>query len=92
MALKQHLITKRSELTGEDHTFRIWFNNQQWEKVQPFLNPELPLPCPELPVRRQILDILPDHSPYEREFLISGTTETERSDYAHAIEWENRII
>jgi hypothetical protein len=70
--VKQYLVTKRSSLTGKNNSFYIWFNKQQWEEVQSFLTPELPK-------GRSIHEILPDHSPYEKEFLLSGTTAAERS-------------
>jgi hypothetical protein len=45
---------------------------EQWQEIQPFLKPDY---------REKwwrIEEILPDHSPCEREFLRSGTTVAER--------------
>jgi hypothetical protein len=69
--MNQYLITKRSPITGLDHTFLIWLTDSQWQEMQPFLNGERP-------ERRQIQAILPDHTPFEQEFLINGTTWGER--------------
>jgi hypothetical protein len=71
--LKQYLVTRNSSLTGKKHTFYLWFTQQQWEEIQPFLRPELPKG------ERRLEEILPDHSPYTKEFLLSGITREERA-------------
>ena len=73
--LKLYLVTKRSSLTGKENTFWIWFTDEQWQAVQPFLKPGLA-------EERPIADILPGHTPYEIAFLLSGSTLAERKDYA----------
>ena len=72
--LKSYLITKRSSLTGREHTFLFWMREKQWLEIQPFLNGG------PLPKARRIEEILPDHSPGEHKFLLSGTTASERRE------------
>ena len=60
------IITKRSELTGKEHTLVIDITEEQWEQVQ---NRR------ELGVKIQ--DIVPHLPASEREFLISGITSEE---------------
>jgi hypothetical protein len=72
--LSPYLISKSSSLTGEKHTFLLWMREEQWREIAPFLNPELKAN------RRRIEEILPDHSPEEHQFLISGTTSAERGN------------
>ena len=76
VVLNSHLITKRSSLTGDEHTFLLWMREEQWQEIQPFLNGG-----PAIGYRR-IEEILPDHSPEEREFLINGSTTKERREAA----------
>ena len=68
--LNSYLITRYSSLTGEEHTFLFWMRDEQWRAVQPLLASGFS--------RRRIEEILPDHSPEEHEFLLSGTTIAER--------------
>ena len=60
------IITKKSELTGKEHTLVIDITEQQWEQVQ---NRR------ELGIKIQ--DIVPHLPAGEREFLISGITSEE---------------
>jgi hypothetical protein len=66
--LKIGLVTQALSLTKE-HTFRIWFN-EQWEEIYPSLT--------RLTEGRPITEILPSHTPFERTFLLNGTTKAER--------------
>lgn len=76
-SLKQYLITKHSSLTGEVHSFYIWLTDNQWKRIQPFLDPEAT-------ASEDIAKILPDHAPWEKEFILNGTTRAERSAHEHA--------
>ena len=71
--LKSYLITKRSSLTGREHTFLLWMREEQWREIEAL---------PRL--KRPIKEILPDHSPEEHEFLLSGTTASERREHSLA--------
>ena len=71
-SLKQHFITKRSALTDKPHTFNIWFTDDQWQRIQS-------LAAAGAAAREEIEEILPDHSPSEKEFLLTGTTQSERA-------------
>jgi hypothetical protein len=68
--LKLYAVTKISPVSGVQHVMQILLTPAQFQEIQPFLDPELPK-------GRFIQDILPHHSPAEREFLISGTTQSE---------------
>ena len=76
--LKSYLINKRSSLTGREHTYLLWMRDEQWREIQPFLNGG------PLPGSRRIGEILPDHSPEEHEFLLSGATASERREHSLA--------
>jgi hypothetical protein len=68
--LKLYAITKVSPVSGEQHVLQLLLSPSQWEEIQPFLDPSLPK-------GRFIQDILPLHTPQEREFILSGTTQEE---------------
>lgn len=73
--LKSYLITKRSSLTGREHTFLLWMREEQWREIQALLKPS-----GSSGLKRPIEEILPDHSPENHEFLLSGTTASERRE------------
>jgi hypothetical protein len=37
-----HQITKRSLMSGQEHTMTLLLTPSQWEEIQPFLDPSLP--------------------------------------------------
>jgi len=59
-------VTRTSVLTGVTHTLEIPCTPEQLAEF------EQPAQC-----RRYIQDIMPDLTPSQREFLISGTTDDE---------------
>jgi hypothetical protein len=65
-----YAVTKISPVSGNQHVMTFLLSPKQWEEIQPFLDKSLPK-------GRFIQDILPHHTPQEREFLISGTTQEE---------------
>jgi hypothetical protein len=69
-ALKLYAVTKVSPISGVQHVMTLLMTPSQWEEIQPWIDPSLPK-------GRFIQDILPHHSPSEREFIISGTTQEE---------------
>ena len=60
------IITKRSELTGKEHTLDIPITKEQWYQVQNRRELDLKI--------QQIVPHLPAH---QREFLITGITSEE---------------
>jgi hypothetical protein len=77
-ALKLYAVTKISPISGVQHVMTLLMTPSQWEEIQPWIDPSLPRPgSGQVPKGRFLQDILPHHSPSEREFIISGTTQEE---------------
>jgi hypothetical protein len=68
-ALKLYAVTKISPISGQQHVLQLLLTPTQWQEIQPWIDPSLAKGA------RPLQEILPDHSPSEREFLISGTTQ-----------------
>jgi hypothetical protein len=66
-----YAVTKISPVSGNQHVMTFLLTPKQWEEIQPWIDPSLAKGA------RFLQDILPDHTPQEREFLISGTTQEE---------------
>lgn len=77
--LNSHLVTKRSALTGREHTFLLWMREEQWREIQFLLRPGYAGNG-----ERPIEEILPDHSPEEHQFLLNGSTVFERREHSLA--------
>jgi hypothetical protein len=71
-ALKLYAITKISPVSGQQHVLQLLLTPSQWEEIQPWVDTSL-----TKPTDRYLQDILPHHSPGEREFILSGTTQQE---------------
>lgn len=68
---KLYPITRRSTITGKLHTFQMPFSEQEFLAIQPYLADQ----------RHRsgglIQNILPEHSPDQREYILSGITPQE---------------
>jgi hypothetical protein len=67
-----YAVTKVSPVSGVQHVLQLLLTPSQWEEIQPWINPALPKPK-----GRYLQDILPYHTPEEREFVLSGTVKSE---------------
>jgi hypothetical protein len=70
-ALKLYAVTRVSPVSGRQHVLQLLMTPGQWEQIQPWIDRSLTKSA------RSLQDILPDHSPQEREFILSGTTQQE---------------
>lgn len=68
--LKQYFVTKRSPLTGNEHSLVLWMYPAQWDAIQPFLEGTAA-------DEKSMQALLPDHSPAECRFLMHGLTSAE---------------
>jgi hypothetical protein len=67
-----YAVVKISPLSGTQHVLQLLLTPTQWDAIQPWVNPD-----PARPKKGFLQDILPHHSAAEREFLISGTVQSE---------------
>jgi hypothetical protein len=77
-ALKLYALTKISPISGQQHVMQLLMTPSQWEQIQPWIDPALPKGRFMLRSHGKTLqDILPEASPQQREFILSGTTPQE---------------
>jgi hypothetical protein len=67
-----YLIRRISSATGVEHEMEMMLTPDQYEEIQPFL-----IGKQREAGSRFLQDILPSHSPIEREFILTGMTEVE---------------
>jgi hypothetical protein len=70
--MRSYLIRRLSVASGIEHEMEIILTEAQHREIQPFL-----VGKQREAGARFIQDILPDHSPEEREFILTGTTPSE---------------
>jgi hypothetical protein len=66
-----YAITKVSPVSGQQHVLQLLLTPTQWQEIQPWIDKSLAKGA------RSLQDILPHHTPAQREFILSGTTESE---------------
>jgi hypothetical protein len=62
------IFTRKSDWTGKENEMVIWMTDEQFAEL-------------ESPTRRHIQEILPDCSPTEREFLLTGMSAAEQHTF-----------
>jgi hypothetical protein len=70
--VRPYLIRRISQATGIEHEMEILLTETQYKEIQPFLMGQQ-----REAGSRFLQDILPHHSPIEREFVLTGMTEVE---------------
>jgi hypothetical protein len=68
---KIYSISRRSPISDQVNTIRIALTQQEYEDIKPYLEGR------RLESKGLIQNILPSHSPDEREFILSGISPTE---------------
>jgi hypothetical protein len=70
--MRTYLIRRVSLATGVEHEMQMMLTPSQYQEIQPFL-----IGKQREASSRYIQDILPEHSPVEREFILTGMTDAE---------------